>query len=214
MTRAVETSEEQPHFGDVLRRLRQEAGLSQAGLAAAAGVHLRQIHRYESGEQQPALDVAQRLASALGVTLDELAGGSSDRVTLDGNWWAAWQTFSDGEQIIATQPVGLSQHGSTISIEALERSSENERGGYLWRGELHLWDGQVLMGYYAAADGNVRSKGTMYLVLHAHGEHAHGRWVGLSYDGPVVSGYATLARSQEQAQAIMTRLLDEAEAPA
>jgi periplasmic divalent cation tolerance protein len=67
------------------------------------------------------------------------------------------------------------------------------------------------MDYYAAADGNVRSKGTMYLVLHAQGEHAHGRWVGLSYDGPVVSGYATLARTQETVQAVMTRLLNEAE---
>src|SRR3954453_11307046 len=211
MTGAMEASEDQAHFGDVIRRLRQEAGPSQAGLASAAGVHQRQIHRYESGEQQPALDVAHRLAGALGVTLDELAGGSSDRVTLDGTWWAAWQTFSDGQQIIATQPVGLSQHGSTISIEALERSAENERGGYLWRGELRVWDGQILMGYYAAADGNVRSKGTMYFVLHAQGDYAHGRWVGLSYDGPVITGYATLARSQDQAKAVMDRLLEGAE---
>ena len=62
------------------------------------------------------------------------------------------------------------------------------------------------MGYYAAADGNVRTKGTMYLVLHAQGDYAHGRWVGLSYDGPVISGYATLARTQDDAQAVMTRL--------
>src|SRR3954463_3220877 len=214
MTMALEGSDPQPDFGEVIRRLRQEAGLSQAALAAAAGIHLRQIHRYESGEQQPALGVAQRMAAALGVTLDELAGGSSDRVTLDGTWWATWQTFSDGHKIIAPHPVGLSQHGSTIQIEALERSTENERGGYLWRGELRLWDGQGLMGYYAAADGNVRSKGTMYLVLHAQGDYAHGRWVGLSYDGPVISGYATLARSQEQAKTVMDRLLDNAEAPA
>src|SRR4051794_38977142 len=106
--------------------------------AFSAGVHLRQIHRYESGEQQPALDVAHRLASALGVTLDELPGGTSDRVKLDGTWWAPWQTFSEGDQVMATQPVGLSQHGSTIQIEALERSAENERGGYLWRGGLRL----------------------------------------------------------------------------
>src|SRR4051794_7675253 len=214
MTKTVEASEKQAQFGDVLPPLPQEAGLPQAGPPAAAGIPPPQIHRYESGEQQPALGVAQRMASALGVTLDELAGGSSDRVTLDGTWWAAWQTFSDGQQIVATQPVGLSQHGSTISIEALERSAENERGGYLWRGELRLWDGQVLMGCYAAADGNVRSKGTMFFILHAQGEHAHGRWVGLSYDGPVISGYATLARTQEHAQAAMTRLLIEAETPA
>src|SRR3954452_7703887 len=99
MTRAMETSDEPANFGDAMRRLRQEAGISQAGLAAAAGVHLRQIHRYESGEQQPALGVAQRLATALGVTLDELAGGSSDRIRLDGTWWAAWQTFNESQQV-------------------------------------------------------------------------------------------------------------------
>jgi hypothetical protein len=111
--------------------------------------------------------------------------------------------------VIATQPVGLSQHGATVQIVALERSAENEQGGYLWRGELRLWDAQILMGYDAAADGNVRSKGTMFFVLHAQGEHAHRRWVGLSDDGPVVSGYVTLARDQEQAKAVMTRLLDQ-----
>src|SRR4051794_19519779 len=206
MTRAMEGSEE-PRFGEIIRRLRQETGMSQAGLAATVGINTRQITRYESGEQQPALGVAQRLAHALGVTLDELACVPGDRIKLEGTWWTAWQTFNDGAEVIATQPVGLSQHGSTISIEALERSSENERGGYLGRGELRLWDGQILMGYYAGADGNVRSKGAMYFVLHAQGGFAHGRWVGLSYDGPVVSGYAALARTQETTQAVMQRLL-------
>src|SRR3954451_6175324 len=208
----MEAREQHSNFGEVLRRLRQEAGLSQAGLAGAAGTSLRQIHRYERGEQQPALEVGQRLAAALGVTLDELAGGSTDRVKLDGTWGGAWQTFSDRQQVIATQPVGLSQHGATVQIEALERSTENEQGGYLWRGELRLWDGQVLMGHYAAADGNVRSKGTMFFVLHAQGERAYGRWVGLSYDGPVISGRAALARSQEDVQNVITGLLKESEA--
>jgi transcriptional regulator with XRE-family HTH domain len=119
----MEASEQHSNFGEVLRRLRQEAGLSQAGLAGAAGTSLRQIHRYERGEQQPPLDVGQRLAAAL----DELAGGSTDRVKLDCTWWAAWQTFNDGQQVIATQSVGLSQHGATVQIEALERSAENEQ---------------------------------------------------------------------------------------
>src|SRR5215211_4673001 len=106
----MDATEPEPHFGEIIRRLRQEAGLSQAGLAAAAGVHTRQITRYESGEQQPALGVAQRLAQALGVTLDELAGAPGDRIKLEGTWWTAWQTFNDGQEVIATQPVGLSQH--------------------------------------------------------------------------------------------------------
>ncbi len=207
MASPVKASETEPRFGEIIKRLRQEAGLSQAGLAAAVGIHTRQITRYENGEQQPALGVAHRLAQALDVSLDELAGAPGDRVKLEGTWWTAWQTFNDGQEVIATQPVGLSQHGSTIQIEALERSTENERGGYLWRGELRLWDGQILMGYYAAADSNVRSKGTMYFVLHAQGEYAHGRWVGLSYDGPVVSGYAALARTRERVQHAVSRVI-------
>src|SRR5262245_1996343 len=193
-------------LGEIIRRRRTDLGLSQSELAEAAGVHLRQIRRYESGEQQPVLGVAVRLASALGVTVNELAGLAPERVQLDGTWWTAWQTFAHGEEVIATQPVGLSQHGTTIQIEALERSTENERGGYLWRGELRLWDGQVLTGYYAANDGNVTSKGTMFFILHAQGDHAEGRWVGLSYDGPIITGHATLARTREDAQAAMVRL--------
>src|SRR3954447_11537493 len=123
----MEANETEPRFGEIIKRLRQEAGLSQAGLAAAAGIHTRQITRYESGEQQPALDVGKRLAQALGVTLDELAGAPGDRIKLEGTWWTAWQTFNDGQEVIATQPVGLTQHGSTIQIEALEKSAENER---------------------------------------------------------------------------------------
>jgi hypothetical protein len=63
------------------------------------------------------------------------------------------------------------------------------------------------MSRYAAADGNVLSKGTMFFV-HAHGEFAKGRWVGLSYDGPIVTGNAPLARAVEDAQAVVQRLAD------
>jgi transcriptional regulator with XRE-family HTH domain len=195
-------------LGDIIKTRRQELGLSQSELASAAGVHLRQIRRYESNEQQPVLPVAVRLAAALGISVGELAGLPSERIQLDGTWWAAWQTFNEGAEIVATQPVGLSQHGSTIHIEALERSSENERGGYLWRGEMRLWDGQVLTGYYAAADGNVRSKGTMFFVLHPQGEYAEGRWVGLSYDGPIITGHAALARTPEAVQSVIAGALD------
>lgn len=45
------------------------------------------------------------------------------------------------------------------------------------------------MGWYVADEGAVRSKGTMYFVLHQHGLHMVGRWVGLSYDGPIISGW-------------------------
>ena len=35
------------------------------------------------------------------------------------------------------------------------------------------------MGWYSANDQSVRSKGTMYFVLHTHGQQLTGRWVGI-----------------------------------
>lgn len=52
----------------------------------------------------------------------------------------------------------------------------------------------------------VRSKGSLYYALHAHGHSATGRWVGLSFDGPVVTGLATLARTEDEAVELMTEL--------
>ena len=87
---------------------------------------------------------------------------------------------------------------SRTSSRRWSAAPKNERGGYIWRGELRLWDSHVLMGYYAAADSNVRSKGVIFFILHTQDQYAHGRWVGLSYDGPVISGAATLAQTKNK----------------
>ena len=51
-----------------LRRLRVAAGLTQEGLAAAAGVHARKPRQLESGRDRTARrDELARLAAALGV---------------------------------------------------------------------------------------------------------------------------------------------------
>ena len=67
------------------------------------------------------------------------------------------------------------------------------------------------MGWYRSTDAAVRSKGTMYLVLHRHGPHAWGRWVGMSYDGAVITGWGSLARTQEHSAQIVQDLIDEDE---
>ena len=125
---------------------------------------------------------------------------------LSGQWWAAWQTFNQGREVIATQPVEMAQQGRTIQIRALERSEENVRGGYVWSGELRIWDNHVLMGWYMAEDPNVRSKGTFFFVLHAQGNLLEGRWTGTSYDGPIVTGWAGIARTQEDAAGAIEQL--------
>src|SRR4051812_5485056 len=182
-------------LGEFIRRRRSELGVSQPQLAAAAGVHPRQIRRYESGEQQPVLAVAVRMASALGVTLDELAGvGLPD---LTGGWWAAWQLGGDA---VATLPVELTQRGSLIRLETAERR------GHVWRGELRLWDGELLIGWDDPAEGAVRWTGAMLFAL--RDGRADGRWIGRSGTGAIASGRAALAHARDDARASVDRLSD------
>ena len=144
----------------------------------------------------------------MGCSVSELAGTPSHRVNLSGDWWACWQISRGGVEDIRTQPVQLDQHGELIQIEATARGRPVEEGGYLWRGELRLWDNEILMGWYAADDRAVRSKGTLYLVIHPHGHQMRGRWVGLSYDGPIVSGWSAFARTEQEAQTLLQALTE------
>ena len=94
----------------------------------------------------------------------------------------------------------------------MTRSLSTADGGYHWRGELRLWDNQVLMGWYAANDQSVRSNGTMYFVLHPHGQQITGRWVGLSYDGKVVTGWGAMAHTELEARHLIDQLREAASA--
>jgi hypothetical protein len=49
---------------------------------------------------------------------------------------------------------------------------------------------------------------TLYLALHPHGTYAWGRWVGMSYDGPVVSVWGTMARTEDEAHQVLRDLID------
>lgn len=194
-------------MGEVIRRRRADLGMSQADLARTAGVDTRQVRRYEAGEQQPLLSVALTIADALGVSVTELAGRTPGRVTLTGDWWASWQTTRDGVEKVATQPVHMRHEGDMVHIAATQRGLSQNEGGYLWTGELRLWDNQVLTGWYAAADGAVRSKGTMFLAMHPHGIEFTGRWVGLGYDDQVMTGWATMGKTRDDSEQSMTSLI-------
>jgi transcriptional regulator with XRE-family HTH domain len=191
---------------EIIRTRRAELGISQAELGSRVGVDRRQIRRYESGETQPTLGVAREIARALGISVDELAGNEVRRLDLSGDWCAVWQSWKDGEESIRPQQVRMRHRGDVVEIVALARGAAPEAGGYLWRGELRVFDNEALIGWYAADEGAVRSKGSLYYALHAHGHTATGRWVGLSFDGPAVTGLATLAPTEDEALALMTEL--------
>jgi transcriptional regulator with XRE-family HTH domain len=57
-----------------LKQLREAAGMTQAELAAAAGVPLRTYQTWEQGVRTPLFDAVAKVAEALDVSLDDLAG--------------------------------------------------------------------------------------------------------------------------------------------
>ncbi len=60
-------------LGQRLQRLRLAAGLTQAQVAAAAGVAVSSLQNWEIDRREPGFRPACRLASALGVTAEYLA---------------------------------------------------------------------------------------------------------------------------------------------
>lgn len=60
-------------FATALKRLREAAGLTQAGLAEQAGLSLRTIQGWEQGRRSPVSPDFFQLARALGVTCESFA---------------------------------------------------------------------------------------------------------------------------------------------
>lgn len=59
-------------FGEVLRRLRTEKGLSQEELADESELHRTYVSQIERGLKSPSLETMRRLAVALGISLPKL----------------------------------------------------------------------------------------------------------------------------------------------
>jgi len=197
-------------ISEVIKLRRSELGLSQAQLAKEAGISLRQLARYEAGEQQPVLSAAVALAEALRISLTQLAGQMTYDLDLSGTWWCAWQTWKDGIPRVDVHLLEVHQQGDLLQLDA-DRALPVAEGSYRWRGELRLWDNEALIGWYRSTDAAVRSKGALYLALHPHGTHAWGRWVGMSYDGEVITGWGAMARSEEEAHKVVQDLVNSKE---
>lgn len=60
---------------------------------------------------------------------------------------------------------------------------------------------------------SARSKGTLYFVMHPHGINMSGRWVGLGYDGKIVTGWGSAARTEEEALELNANLREDEGVP-
>lgn len=65
------------NIGERITQLRKEAGISRDELGKRVGTSGAIIGRYERNEMMPSFEVAYKIADALGVTLDFLAGSTS-----------------------------------------------------------------------------------------------------------------------------------------
>jgi transcriptional regulator with XRE-family HTH domain len=65
-------------FGQVLKRLREAAGLSQMDLAVASKLNLFTVAKLEQGQREPTWATVQALAKALGVSCEEFVTGEAE----------------------------------------------------------------------------------------------------------------------------------------
>ena len=63
--------------GAIIRRLREEKGMTQAELAEKLSVSDKAVSRWETGRGYPDITLIEPLASALGVSVSELLAGAS-----------------------------------------------------------------------------------------------------------------------------------------
>ncbi len=71
---AAAPAEEEVSFGARLAGLRKAAGFTQIELAAELGVSQRMVAYYESPAATPPANLLPQIATALGVTIDEMFG--------------------------------------------------------------------------------------------------------------------------------------------
>jgi transcriptional regulator with XRE-family HTH domain len=72
-------AEEEVSFGARLASLRKVAGFTQIELAAELGISQRMVAYYESPQSTPPANLLPQIATALGVTIDELFGRGAKR---------------------------------------------------------------------------------------------------------------------------------------
>ena len=180
-------------LGDVIGRRCRELGLSQTALAERVGVHVRQIRRYERGEQQPVLGVAVRLAATLGVSLDELAGRRRAAAR-------ARRRLVGGAADAARRARRRRRAPARAHAERRDRSPRRVAGRDAGGASCGCRAGRRSP---AGTPGD--ATGTMFFVLREAEDDliGEGRWVGLGAGGAIVTGHAALARTREAAQTVI-----------
>lgn len=63
------------NMGERIRAVRKAAGVTQRELAERLGIFYQQISQYERGERNPKYETVEKIADALGISVEELIRG-------------------------------------------------------------------------------------------------------------------------------------------
>ena len=80
-----------------LKAIRQKMGLSQADLEKMTGIDANTFSRYERGIVTPSVEVADKIAKALDVTIDSLVNEKNDEDKIKIVISYDWEKFEKGE---------------------------------------------------------------------------------------------------------------------
>ena len=86
-------------FAENLKKCRVQRGMSQEELAKKINIHPVQFSRYERGHSVPSIEVVQKIADAMEVSIDQLVYGDQDN--------KAEQSISDRELLSMFKKIQL-----------------------------------------------------------------------------------------------------------
>ncbi|MFI9274405.1 helix-turn-helix domain-containing protein [Kitasatospora sp. NPDC052896] len=155
--------------GENLRRLRHQAGMSQAALAQASGISRRMIIKLEGGDTNISLSSLDRLAEALGVTFVEVVsdpGAQSRRI--DAVAWRGGQPASEAV-LLGSVPARSEAQLWRWSLGPGDRySAEPDPEG--WHEMIAVTEGRVLI---ELAEGPVTVEAGGYAIYSSAQTYAY-----------------------------------------
>jgi molybdate-binding protein/DNA-binding XRE family transcriptional regulator len=159
-----------------VRELRERAGLSQSSLAATVCVTRQSLYAIEAGRVTPGVDVALRLAQALGLRVEELFG-EPPRGAISADIAASGAELARENRAVVTEIGGRwvahplrphEEHPSADGLVVRERRAVRVEP---WRSEEELRDNVLLMGC---------ARGLGVLADRLNAQRGPGRFVWLS----------------------------------
>ncbi len=122
-------------FGQTIRSLREQAGLSQAKLALAIGVDVKTISRIEKGDFSPSVETVVALSFALRRSTDELLGLSPLSLEDEDNGASSSDRLTEIErrvEVLSHLPEDLRDLARDVSdlaaqIRALQNAPQSEQ---------------------------------------------------------------------------------------